>query len=151
MPFCSNCGAAVEGRFCAKCGSPVTGGAPPLTDSGYPQTPHAAPLADNVASTLCYVAGLISGVIFLAISPYNQNRTVRFHAFQSIFLHVGVIVCYIGAGIVFSFLRLFAFFNLWPMIGLALFILWIYMLVSTYQGKHVELPIIGQLARQQAG
>jgi len=108
-------------------------------------------MADNVASALCYAVGLITGIIFLVIAPYNQNRTVRFHAFQSIFMHVAVIGCYIVASIVFSFLRLFALFFLWPLMGLAVFILWLYLLISTFQGKQVELPVIGQFARQQAG
>ena len=157
MPFCGNCGAPVEGRFCAKCGSAVAaGGAPPAGNAPAGPAPQqttitAAPMADNVASALCYAVGLITGIIFLVIAPYNQNRTIRFHAFQSIFMHVAVIGCYIAASIVFSFLRLFGLFFLWPLMGLAVFILWIYMLISTYQGKQVELPVIGQLARQQAG
>ena len=108
-------------------------------------------MADNAASALCYVLGLITGIIFLVIAPYNQNRTVRFHAFQSIFMHVGVIVFYIGLGFVFSMLHLFALFFIWPLIWLALFILWIYLIISAYQGRQVELPVIGQFARQQAG
>ena len=111
-------------------------------------------MADNVASALCYALGLITGILFLVIAPYNQNRTVRFHAFQSIFMHVAVIGCYIAASIVFSvfsLLHLFGLFFLLRLIWLAGFVLWVYMLVSTYQGKQVELPVIGQLARQQAG
>src|SRR5690349_23274004 len=111
MPFCATCGAAVEGRFCAKCGSPVATGAPgpgaaaaPPPPPGYAPPPPgyaqqpgmmapppaAAPMADNLASTLCYALGFITGIIFLLIAPYNQNRTVRFHAFQSIFMSVGL-------------------------------------------------------------
>jgi len=36
------------------------------------------------------------------------------------------------------------------LIDLAFFILWIYMLVQTYQGKKVVLPVIGELAAKQA-
>ena len=151
MPFCGTCGASVEGRFCAKCGSAVGSGQAPPTGGPQPTSDSAAPLADNVASALCYAVGLVTGIIFLVITPYNRNRTVRFHAFQSIFMHVGVIACYIAASIAFSFLRVFALFFLWPLIGMAVFILWVYMLISTYQGKQVELPVIGPFARQQAG
>jgi uncharacterized membrane protein len=111
-------------------------------------------MADNVASALSYVLGLITGIIFLVISPYNQNRTVRFHAFQSIFMHVAIIVFYIVFGMVLGFLASFVSFFaifLWPLIGLAAFGLWIYMIIAAYQGKQVELPLIGPLARQQAG
>jgi uncharacterized membrane protein len=37
------------------------------------------------------------------------------------------------------------------LVGLAFFGLWIYMMISAYQGKQVELPVIGPLARKQAG
>src|ERR1043165_3659002 len=91
MPFCANCGAPVEGRFCAKCGTPVSAdmpgaGAPPM---GPVRTASAsAGLSDNVASALCYFCTIITGVLFLLLEPYNRRRTVRFHAFQAIFLFV---------------------------------------------------------------
>src|SRR5581483_1028482 len=99
MPFCANCGAAVEGRFCSKCGTPVGAGAPP---SGVPPlgpgpVPAYAGLSERAASALCYVLLVITGVLFLLLPPYNQNRTVRFHAFQAIFLGVSWIVVSIVA------------------------------------------------------
>jgi uncharacterized membrane protein len=158
MPFCGTCGAPVEGRFCAKCGSPLSDGGTPPKDAapggnpGPQQVPlSSAPLADNVASALCYAVGLLTGIIFLVIAPYNRNRTVRFHAFQSIFAHVAVIVCYMAINMLFAFFRLFALFFVWPVLGIGLMALWIYMMVSTYQGKQVVLPVVGDLARQQAG
>ena len=117
-----------------------------------PEQPSlSAPLADNVAGALCYAAGLITGIIFLVIAPYNRNRTIRLHAFQSIFAHVGVIVCYMGINILAGALHLFALLFLGPMLAIAVIMLWIYMLVSTYQGKQMELPLVGELARQYAG
>ena len=112
-------------------------------------------MTDNVASTLCYVLGFITGIIFLLLEPYNRNRMVRFHAFQSIFLNVAIIVLDIGLVIVFAILGSLGGFFIgllfWPIFGLAVFVLWIYMLISTYQGKTVVLPIIGSLAQSQAG
>ena len=70
MPFCATCGAAVEGQFCAKCGSRV--GAAPSASSG-PAMQASGAMADNVASALCYVLGLITGIIFLVLPPYNKN------------------------------------------------------------------------------
>jgi uncharacterized membrane protein len=111
-------------------------------------------MADNVASALCYALGLVTGIIFLVLAPYNTNRTVRFHAFQSIFMHIAMILFYVVFGIVFGMMMrmtgMFMLAFLWPLVGLAVFLLWIYMLVSTYQGKTVVLPIIGPIAQQQA-
>jgi uncharacterized membrane protein len=110
-----------------------------------------APMADNVASALCYVLMLITGIIFLVISPYNRNRTVRFHAFQAIFLNIAIILIEIGLSIVLGILRLgLGLLFVWPLIGLGCFILWLYMIYSAYQGKTVVLPIVGPLAQQQA-
>ncbi len=171
MPFCANCGAPVEGRFCAKCGAAVPAGTPPMGAAnpgptpppppGFapppvsspmppPPLPASAGMADNVASMLCYVLGFITGIIFLVIEPYNRNRTVRFHAFQSIFLSIAAIAIRIVLLFVLSSLRLWDFFLLSSLVSLAFFVLWIFMLISTYQGKTIVLPVIGPLAQQQA-
>jgi len=110
-------------------------------------TPSAGGLTDNVAGLLAYIT-IIPSIIFLVMEPYNRNRTIRFHAFQAIFLGVAWFVVVFAASIVFGMMRLFF---LMPLLELAFFILWIYMIVSTYQGKTVVLPVIGQLAQQQVG
>src|ERR1043165_205822 len=126
MPkFCTNCGAGlVEGaKFCNKCGAatPQTGQpgeAPPFTPpqpqaSAYqpasPSPMYQAPsagagLEPNLAGALSYLFGFITGIIFLAIEPYNKDRFVRFHAFQSIFFSVAWIAAYIAIGIVWAIL-----------------------------------------------
>ena len=148
MPFCATCGAAVEGQFCAKCGSRV--GAAPSAASG-PAMQASSTLADNVASALCYLLGLITGILFLVLPPYNRNPLIRFHAFQSIFLHAACIVAMIGFNVFLGLLHMMGIFFLGSIIWMACFILWLYMLLQTYQGKKVVLPVIGPLAQQQAG
>jgi hypothetical protein len=32
-----------------------------------------AGLTENAAGALCYLGGLVTGIIFLVIAPYNQN------------------------------------------------------------------------------
>lgn len=162
MAFCQTCGAQVEGRFCAKCGSPVQAapsgppppaGAPPA--SSYQQqasqqqyAPAATGMSDNTASGLAYLVGFITGIIFLVIEPYNKSRTVRFHAFQSIFLSVAWFALWIVASIVFSIIGLFSLV-LGPLLWLAFMVLWLYVMISAFQGKQVVLPVIGPLAQQQ--
>jgi uncharacterized membrane protein len=115
-------------------------------------TPGAAAtgMSDNAASALCYVLGLITGILFLVLAPYNQNKTIRFHAFQSIFLNVAWIVFWMVFNIVFVAVHMFSLLFLSPLIGLVFFILWIYMIISAYQGKMVVLPVIGPIAQGQA-
>ena len=179
MPFCATCGAPVEGRFCAKCGTPLAAapgaGAsapPPPPGQGYPPPSGyapppgtmappavAAPMADNIACALTYVLGFVTGILFLVMAPYNQNRTVRFHAFQSIFLSVGVLAVEIVLKIIlgpllfhgFYYGTLWAIYGLfWSLYGLACLVIWIYMIIQTYQGKTVVLPIVGPMAQKQA-
>lgn len=159
MPFCKNCGAPVEGQFCPQCGTPLVGAGGPVPGS-QPPAPPAAPaaggLTDNVASALCYLLGFITGIIFLAVAPYNQNKTVRFHAFQSIFLSVVLIAISIALGIVSMILFAISFwlgtlFGLIQMVfGLAVFLLWLYIMWKSYQGQKLMLPVIGELAQKQA-
>ena len=93
--FCPNCGATVQGRFCAKCGTAVdaatasSGPTPPpgaqrLRDGRRAWSPSrslratatAGGMSQNLAGALCYVLGLITGILFLVLAPYNQNKFV---------------------------------------------------------------------------
>jgi len=147
MAFCPNCGAAVEGRYCAKCGTAVDPAAPAAASPAVNLPAVSAPgLPENTAAALCYLLGLVTGIIFLVLEPYNKNKLIRFHAFQSIFLHVGVIIVWVV-------LRTILPWGIWyliSLIDLAFLVLWVYLLVQTYQGKKVVLPVIGDLAAKQA-
>jgi uncharacterized membrane protein len=149
MAFCPSCGASVEGRFCPKCGTAMGGAAPAGAAPGA-ATGAATGMTDNMASALCYVLGLVTGILFLVLAPYNQNKTVRFHAFQSIFMHVSLIGIYIVLGFLVRMMLGFLGVMIFPLIGLAAFVLWVYLIISAYQGKTVVLPVIGDLAKQQA-
>ncbi len=150
MAYCSNCGTQMEGQFCPKCGAPAPGAtsAPPVvsTQPG---------LSINAASALCYLFGFITGILFLVLPPYNQDRHVRFHAFQSIFLNVAVIVVHIGVSMLSIMFHAISFSlgvlvgSLHLLVSLGFFLVWLYMMVKSYQGEKVVLPIIGPLAESQ--
>jgi len=159
MAFCPNCGAQATGSFCPNCGTAIAGAsASGPSAAGYTTTPppstiSAGGLTENLAGALCYLFGLITGILFLVIAPYNQNKTVRFHAFQSIFFNVAVIVFYIVWGMVslmLAFLTHGLGFLLYPLFGLLIFVLWLYLMFSAYSNKKVKLPVIGDLAEKQA-
>lgn len=146
-----------EGKFCPHCGAPAAeaaaaGGGEQAQQQQASQAPAAAATAaggmsENVAGTLCYVLGFITGILFLILEPYNRNKNVRFHAFQSIFLSVGLLALNIVLNIL---LPLVATLVISPLISLAAFILWIFLLIKTYQGQKIVLPVIGPLAEKQA-
>jgi uncharacterized membrane protein len=115
-------------------------------------------MSNNVAGLLCYVVGWVTGLIFLLIEPYKNDKFVRFHAFQSIFFNVGLIGVYIVffilsavLGFVTKGLSLFLMGPLLMLIWLGVLITWIVLMVKAYNNQTFKLPIIGDLAAKQAG
>ncbi len=114
-------------------------------------------MTDNMAGALAYLLGFITGILFLVLAPYNQNRNVRFHAFQSIFLNIAWIVAWIAVTIISIVLHTIPVLGaiisilLNICIGFGFFILWLYMMFKTYNNQKVSLPVIGPLAEKQAG
>ena len=144
MAFCPSCGSAIpEGSTCPKC---TVNTAP-----GTSLAPTGAGLADNVAGALCYFT-IIPAIVFLVIEPFNRKRFVRFHAFQSLFFYVAWTVLWICLSIIahIPFLG-WATYLLWPLISLAGFVVWLILTLKAYQGQMFKLPVIGDMAAQQAG
>jgi uncharacterized membrane protein len=144
----------VDGQFCPKCGAPAPG-ATVTHPAPIESTPPGLSL--NAASALCYLFGFVTGILFLVLAPYNQDRRVRFHAFQSIFLNVAVIVIHIGVTILTLMFHAVSFSlgllmsSLHLLVSFGFFMVWLYMMWKSYQGETVVLPIIGPLAERQAG
>jgi uncharacterized membrane protein len=142
MAFCSVCGTQIPDGATA-CAAHGGAAAAPLAVAG-------SGLADNVAGMLCYFT-IIPAIIFLILEPYNRSRFVRFHAWQSILFNVAWWILWIGLRIVLhiglGFLTLF----IWPLIWLAGLIVWIMLVIKANQGQMFKLPVIGDIAQQQAG
>ena len=161
MAFCAKCGGALaEGvTFCGGCGAPVeaaAGGAPGPAPAAAAAAPGA--MAANVAGLLAYILGFISGIIFLVLEPYNKDKFVRFHAFQSIFFNVAVIVFWIAYTIVstvLAFISLGILGFVMPILGLLIFlailVYYIFLMYKAYNNEKYMIPYIGKLAAQQAG
>jgi uncharacterized membrane protein len=100
----------------------------------------------NKAAALAYALGMLTGLLFLLLPVYRQDRIVRFHAWQSVFLSV---VMYLGtvAG---------------PLAGLhrpIYWLLWImgfvtcslFLMKRAYYNERYRLPVLGTLALHRAG
>ena len=102
---------------------------------------------------LCYIPvfGVIPSIVFLATQKYRTNARVRFDAFQSLYLFVSFLVV---SSVLPAFLWLSfhtrAFFMLVAPLKVAIFVVWIYLLVKAAQEQQVHLPIIGDLAARSA-
>ena len=144
MAFCTSCGAQIPAGAgaCPACSHSATAAAAPA--------PTAGGLTDNVAGMLAYIT-IIPAIIFLVMEPYNRNRFIRFHSFQSIFFCVAWIALSIGLSIL----------ALVPFIGLLLLplhlviwlgglALWVILLLKANQGQMWKLPVIGDMAEKQA-
>lgn len=146
MAFCPNCGAPVEGRFCARCGAQFTAGETTGTSAPPPQEVQSSGMSENVAGALAYLLGFITGILFLVLEPYSKNRNVRFHAFQSIFLSLAA---FIGSWVI-ALLPFGLWLALTPIYSLAVLAIWLFMMWKTYNHQKVVLPVIGELAEKQA-
>jgi uncharacterized membrane protein len=142
--------------FCPNCGSQMPAGAAacPSCAGGSPAAVTAAPavgLTDNVAGMLAYVT-IIPAIVFLVLEPYNKRRFIRFHAFQCIFLCIALLVLGVALQILWQIpvLGWAVGVLLWPLVGLAEIILWIFLLIKAYQGQMFKLPVIGDMAEKQA-
>lgn len=157
MPQCPRCGAHAQGRFCAACGSPLPAetAAPPPPSPGPPPL-AAAGLTENAAAALCYALGVLTGVLFLVLEPYNRNRTIRFHAFQSIFFWVAVVVASIAMTILANLIAWLPYVGwivvlmLWPVFGLGALAMWVMLMYKAYNNQRWVLPLIGPIAEKQA-
>lgn len=139
-------------------GSMNAGG--PQNPGGYPpQQAASSGLQQNVAAALCYLLGIVTGIVFLVLEPYNKDKLIRFHAFQSIFLGVGMFVLAIVLSIVSVILGFIPFLGVIASIVMLLLTMvlwlgfvgvWIYLMYKSYNNQRVVLPVIGPLAEKQA-
>src|SRR5258708_5368819 len=170
MPFCTHCGIATAAgdRFCPHCGTkldsvgapdaasqttpPASTLAPPLgpTPAGAPRT-----VRPNSAAMLCYIPpfGWIGSVFFLTADAYKQNRYVRFHALQGLFLFVAGMLADVVLGahrfMMVPFGRMVHPWSHWTfssMIDLAVIVIQILGIVKTIKGEPFPSPVLGELA-----
>ena len=97
----------------------------------------------NLAALLSYVAGIITGVIFYLLE--KENKFVRFHAMQSIL----VFGFFLIANAVLAFIPVIGW-SLMPLLGVIQLILWIILMVKSYQGEMFKLPIVGDIAEKNS-
>jgi uncharacterized membrane protein len=102
-------------------------------------------LSDNAASGLAYVT-FIPAIIFLVVAPYNQKASIRFHAWQSIFLWVACVVVDVALTLI-----PFVGWIVLPLFGLLVLIVWILCVARAFNGQRFKIPVIGDLAEKQAG
>ena len=118
-------------------------------------------MEENVASALSYVLTWLTGIIFFVLE--KKNKTVRFHAMQSILTFLplsilGWLLGWLGAPSVnltgyygYSYNPgIPALIYLSWIIWVVTVILWILLIFKAYSGEMFKLPIVGDIAEKQA-
>ncbi|MCC6860480.1 MAG: zinc-ribbon domain-containing protein [Bryobacterales bacterium] len=142
MAYCSQCGNEVRESdvFCRKCGSrqPVSGriASDPLGG-----------MSPRTAAVLCYIpfVGWIASIVVLAASRFREDLTIRFHAFQGLYLFVAWLIVDHVISPVFRGLP----GHVPPVDNIlkaAVLVVWIFMMVKAAHDERYSLPIIGELA-----
>jgi uncharacterized membrane protein len=114
----------------------------------------AAGLSENAAAAIAYIT-VIPAIIFLVLEPYNRMPLVRFHSWQSIGLFVVAFVlqavisiCEMALHFIPGILILFGLVHL--VVGLGLFLVWLFLILKASKGEWFKLPLIGDFAEKQA-
>ena len=94
----------------------------------------------NVNAMLTYLAGWITGLIFLLTE--KNDEFVRFNAAQSVIvfgvLNVLMLIPFIG-------------WMLTPLLSVVALVLWIFLMIKAYQNEKFALPVIGEYVQKLMG
>lgn len=109
-------------------------------------------LSDNAAGAIAYMT-FVPAIVFLLVLPYNRNRYVRFHAWQSLLLNVSTIaISFLLSFLLVIFLvfdaDLLVIFK--RMVWVGWFVLWLICVVKALNGERFRIPILGALAERLA-
>ena len=99
-------------------------------------------LPSNIAATLSYAFGALSGIVFLMIE--RDDAFVRFHAWQSTLTFLGAMLLSL---LVTSFPVFGTILNVALTAGLVA--LWVLLMVKAFSGERFKLPYVGEIAEQQ--
>jgi uncharacterized membrane protein len=151
MPFCSQCGNQVSDAdvYCYRCGArqpvaPGGGNVPP------PGPDPLSGMSPRTASVLCYIPGIgwIASIIVLASNRFRQDRAVRFHAFQGLYLFVAWLMNAWVLRPVSEMMTYSIHFGLYRLVDLVLLGMSIFMMIKASHDQPYALPLFGELAER---
>jgi uncharacterized membrane protein len=157
MAFCSQCGTSVKdgASFCGSCGARVLApavGAPTVPPIVTPAASSSA-ISSNVVAVFAYVLTVITGLIFLLVEPYKNDKFVRFHALQSILFYLAAIGVWGLFALVASLLGFITFgLGAWVMLpvsvllALGLIAYWVFLMYKAYGDEFYQMPYLGAVA-----
>lgn len=107
-------------------------------------------------AAVSYILGLITGVIVL-LAADKKDKFSRYHAMQSILFNLAVWVIAFAlalitapfavaggvTGMIFPLLMFGALSIVWMVYGVAVFLLWLFLILKAYSGQKYRLPLLG--------
>jgi uncharacterized membrane protein len=154
MPFCSQCGNQVRDTdaYCRRCGAaqPLDTPGPGPGAAPIPPRPPVDVLAginSRTATILCYVPylGWIPSIIVLASDRFRNDKTVRFHGFQGLYLFVAYLL---EDQVVRHIFDRIPGMHINGLIHAALLFASIFMMVKASHNEAYSLPLFGELAQK---
>jgi uncharacterized membrane protein len=97
----------------------------------------------NVAASLSYALGWVTGLAFLGME--KDNRFVRFHAMQSTIVFATFSLAFLLLQAIPLLGMLLSLFIVMPLSA----VVWLLMMFKAYQGERFKLPIAGDMAEQR--
>jgi len=119
------------------------------------QQPSTQPMSNEnrLLAALGYPFGIIA--IIVLVTDMKNNRFMKYHAVQSLFFYLALIVLLVGSSILLTILGsissgFFFLGFLYPLVFLAWFVLTLYAAVQAYNGKMYSIPVVGPFAAKYA-
>jgi uncharacterized membrane protein len=130
--------------------------------SQHPSAQSSFGLSPNAAALVSYIWIPVTSILVLVTE--KENRMVRFHAWQSIFLGLSLVALSIVLSVVFGVLMLVAgvvspyvgilvsivSLVVWMILAVAMLGVWVFCLIKAYQGAMYQLPVVGEYAERTA-
>lgn len=99
-------------------------------------------LSENIAGSLTYLLGFVSGFIMLIVE--RENHFVRYHALQSIYISIVFVSAYLLLGMI-PVIGWFFSMVLAP----AGLVMWIILMLNAYKGRYSKMLYISDFAKKQ--
>ena len=111
-----------------------------------PRDPFAG-INPRTASILCYIplVGWVAAVVVLASERFRNDRVVRFHAFQGLYLFVAWLIV---DQVISPMFHLIPHVHLGELFRAAVIGVWIFMIIKASHEEAYSLPVIGELAER---
>lgn len=100
-------------------------------------------MQQNIEALLCYLGVWVTGIIFLIIE--KENKFVKFHAIQSLITFLALVIIQYIIGWI-PFIGGLISTLIWPL----QLVLWVLLMYKAYKGEMFKLPVVGEVAEQQA-